>query len=84
LNSVKIWLLKQGVQIDQTLTESDGSYLFPPLLPGSYTVHEVQPAWLRWSTTPNEVTVDVINGQEAIADFGDWNGRPVYLPLILH
>jgi hypothetical protein len=27
--------------------------------------------------------VTVVNGQEAIVDFGDWNGRPVWLPLIV-
>ena len=83
LNRVTIRLLKQGRGFDQTLTESDGAYLFPQLLPGSYAVHEVQPGWLRWSTTPNEVPVTVVNGQEAIANFGDWNGRPTWLPLIL-
>lgn len=83
LVGVIIHLSRAGLQVGQTTTSSDGTYRFANLLPASYTVREAQPAWLRWSTTPDEVTVTVTNGGEAIADFGDWHGRPVWLPLIV-
>jgi len=83
LVGVTINLFQAGLQVGQTVTGSDGAYRFAGLLPGARTVREVQPPWLRWSTTPNEVTVAVVNGGEARTDFGDWNGRPTWLPLNL-
>ncbi len=53
------------------------------LAPGSYTVREVQPAGFRFSSTPNEVTLTLVAGETRSVDFGDWNGRPIYLPLVL-
>jgi hypothetical protein len=46
-------------------------------------VREVQPSWLRYSTTPDEVVVFVGAGQELRVDFGDWNGVAIWLPLIV-
>ena len=64
-------------------TTGDGAYRFAVLLPGTYMVRETQPAWMRWSTTSNQVTVSLAAGETRTVDFGDWNGRPTYLPLIL-
>lgn len=83
LADVRIELLRDGISTDAVTTSDDGSYHFPDLLPGQYTVREVQPAWLRFSTTPDEVGVEVTNGQETIVAFGDWNGLPAWLPLIV-
>lgn len=83
LVGVTVQLFRAGLQIGQALTGGDGSYRFAGLQPGAYIVREVQPAWLRWSTTPNEVAVAVTNGGEVVVDFGDWNGRPFWLPLVL-
>ena len=83
LVDVRIELLQDGKISDTDTTGGDGSYRFTPLAPGTYTVREVQPPWLRFSTTPNEVTVDVRAGRVAVVDFGDWNGRAAWLPLIL-
>ena len=82
LVGVTIQLLRAGAQVGQTLTGGDGAYRFADLPPGEYTVREVQPGWLRFSTTPDEATVDVLAGQQVAVNFGDWNGRPVWLPLI--
>ena len=76
-------LFRGGVQTGQATTAGDGAYRFAALMPGAYLVREVQPAWLRWSTTPDEVSVALAAGETCIADFGDWNGRATYLPLIL-
>jgi protocatechuate 3,4-dioxygenase beta subunit len=64
------------------VTLDDGRYRFPSLSPGAYVVQEVQPAWLRYSSTPDELTVNLAAGQEAIVNFGDWNGLPIWLPLL--
>jgi hypothetical protein len=84
LVGVTVRLFAGAIQVGQTATVGDGTYRFPPLLPGDYRVQELQPAWLRFSSTPDEVRVTVVNGGLAIADFGDWNGWPVWLPLLLH
>ena len=78
-----IHVLQAGAQVDQATTGGDGAYSFVHLSPGAYTISEVPPPWLRWSTTPDEVTVEVLAGQRAEVDFGDWNGRPAWLPLIV-
>ena len=82
LTNTAIRLFAGGLQVGQTTTLGDGTYHFLALPAGRYTVRERQPAWLRWSTTPNEMTVDVPGGQQVEVDFGDWNGRPLWLPLI--
>ncbi len=83
LPNIQLKLLTGGVQVSATATGGDGRYEFGSLLPGLYVVREAQPAWLRFSSTPNEVTVNRPAGGAATADFGDWAGRPMYLPLIL-
>ena len=64
-------------------TGGDGAYRFAALPPGTYLVREIQPGWLRFSTTPDEVPVTLATGETRTVDFGDWDGRPTYLPLIL-
>ncbi len=84
LAAVTLRLLRWDVQIAETQTAPDGSYRFAPLIPGAlYRVREVQPAGWRWSTTPDDVQIGLANGQEAVVNFGDWNGRLVWLPLIV-
>lgn len=83
LVGVTIRLFRAGGQVGQAATDGAGAYRFSGLLPDSYTVREVQPAWLRFSTTPDEVTVTVPPGETAVADFGDWHGWPAWLPLIV-
>ncbi len=80
LVGVTIKLFRAGLQVGQTTTTGDGAYRFAGLLPGAYTVTEVQPAWLLLSTTPDEVIVTVVNGGEMIVDFGDWNGPSTATP----
>ena len=64
-------------------TLGDGSYQFPSLPPGTYRVREQNPPWLRFSSTPNDVLVILSADQDVTVDFGDWNGRPVWVPMIL-
>jgi hypothetical protein len=83
VEGVGIDLLQDGVLKRAGATGSDGTYRFAGLPPGTYLVRERQPDRLRWSTTPAEVTVVLANGATLTVDFGDWNGRGTYLPLIL-
>jgi photosystem II stability/assembly factor-like uncharacterized protein len=83
LIGVQVRLFRDGIQIGQATTAGDGAYDFAVLLPGTYIVRETQPDWMRWSTTSNQVTVSLAAGETRTVDFGDWNGRPTYLPLIL-
>lgn len=84
LAEVTLRLLRWDSQIAETQTAPDGSYRFAPLVPGAlYGVREAQPTGWRWSTTSDEVQMALANGQEAVANFGDWNGWPTWLPLIV-
>ena len=58
------------------------TYRFASLAAGSYRVREAHPSWMRYSSTPDEVTVQIRAGEEGVANFGDWNGRFIYLPLL--
>jgi hypothetical protein len=80
---VQIVLLVQGTPRFSVWTSDDGQYRFAGLTPGSYTVREVQPADFRYSTTANEVPVDLGAGDVRSVDFGDWNGQATWLPLVL-
>ena len=83
LSGVTVKLLRDGVHIGQAATAGDGAYHFSALAPGTYLVREMQPDWVRFSTTPNEMTVALAAGETRTVNFGDWNGRSTYLPLIL-
>ena len=59
-----------GVVITTTTTAGDGSYLFPGIDPGSYSVRETDPNGFV-STTANLVPITVPPGGAANAQFGD-------------
>jgi hypothetical protein len=40
-----------------------------------------RPGRLRQSTTPDEASLPLANGQHAEVSFGDWNGWPRWLPV---
>ena len=50
---------------------------------GGYIVSASQPTRLRFSTTPNVIALALAAGETRTVDFGDWAGRPTWLPLIL-
>jgi hypothetical protein len=79
---VQVVLSEEGTAIS-VRTDVDGGYRFMGLAPGSYSVRETQPAGWRFSTTSDEVTVALAAGDTRSVDFGDWNGRPTWLPLVL-
>jgi hypothetical protein len=83
LAGVQITLFRDGAQIERVVTLGDGSYSLPPLSSGEYLVRETQPAWLRYSSTPDDVPVTLAAGQHATVDFGDWAGIPLWLPMML-
>jgi hypothetical protein len=80
---VVVKLLVGGNQIASITTLGDGSYNFTQLPAGDYWVLEVNPPWLHYSTTPDEVPVTIINGVQSVVNFGDWNGLPAWLPFML-
>jgi hypothetical protein len=83
LAGVNVVLLQEGRQVGQQVTAGDGSYSFTSLPAGEYMVRESQPEWLRYSSTPDEVTLRLAVGQRATVNFGDWNGLPAWLPLVV-
>ena len=83
LEGVVIQLWKAGVRVSERYTDSDGRYAFTNLSSGIYTVSEEQPAWLRFSSTPNERPVILLAIQNATVSFGDWNGLKLWVPLLL-
>jgi hypothetical protein len=83
LMGVRVKLLVSGVQIGETTSAGDGHYAFTILLPGTYQIQEVQPSWLRFSSTPNEVTIIITGGEYAVVNFGDWTGLGTWMPLII-
>ena len=82
LPAITIQLWRDNVQISAETTDGNGDYRFASVAVGSYRVREAHPSWMRYSSTPDEVTVQIRAGEEGVANFGDWNGRFVYLPLL--
>ncbi len=83
LVGVQIRLVKAGVTIAQATTDSTGYYGFPWVAAGEYVVREVHPTWVRFSSTSDAVPVTLVVGSVAVVDFGDWDGLPTWLPLVL-
>ena len=83
LYSVTIQLWRSGAQIGAQLTDVNGNFHFGNLRRDVYLVRESQPFWLRFSSTPNDVVVDLAAGSQAWVKFGDWDGRSLWLPLIM-
>jgi hypothetical protein len=83
LVGVRIRLLAGGSVIGETTTSGAGEYEFGSLLPGAYSLLETQPTWLKFSSTPDLVSVLVVAGESKVVNFGDWTGVPSWLPLLL-
>jgi large repetitive protein len=64
----------QGRLVDITTTTGpDGTYSFPNLVGGSYTVTQTQPT-AYGNATPNVVAVTLVGGTPSTADFGETDG----------
>ena len=48
-----------------------------------YVLLAAHPAWLRFSSTADSVPVTLTVGVNVAVDFGDWDGLPTWLPLIV-
>ena len=83
LVGITVQLYRGAALIGVTSSGGDGSYAFAGLPPDSYRLREINPPWLRLSTTPDEVTEGLAAGEVVKVGFGDWNGRGTYLPLLL-
>ena len=82
LARVRINILQDGILIRDAITSADGGYSFQMAPPGHYTVAEINPPDLAYSSTPDEVIVSVGVGESVLVDFGDWSGAHIYLPLL--
>ncbi len=82
LYGVEVTLLRGRLTIGKLRTRGDGRYRFDSLPPGDYVVRETQPEWLRFSSTADEAQVALAPAAEPTANFGDWAGRALYLPLM--
>ena len=83
LLGVPVRLFTDGVLLGTVTTRAGGAYRFPHLPPGAYMVQEMHPAWMRFSSSPDAVPVTVTGGEDAVVAFGDWNGFPSWLPLLM-
>jgi hypothetical protein len=78
-----VGLYANGTQVGSVTTQSDGAYGFASLLAGSYYLQEINPPEARFSSTPDEMSIVLAEGQHVSGDFGDWNGFATWLPLLL-
>ena len=83
LAGASVGLYANGTQVGLVTTQSDGAYGFRSLSPGSYYLQESNPPNARFSTTPDEMSITLAEGQHVTMDFGDWNGFATWLPLLL-
>jgi hypothetical protein len=72
-----------GVQIGAATSQGNGGYAFASLPSGAYELRQVQPEWLPFSSTADVVPIVVHAGEVVTVDFGDWNGLPSYLPVLV-
>ena len=70
LANVTVDLRSSGVLISTTTTLPEGSYAFPDVQPGAYTVEETDPPGYA-STTPNVVPISLPPAGAVAVDFGD-------------
>ena len=80
---VAVRLYSGGLFLGELRTEGDGLFEFRSLSPGDFRVVEVNLAGL-FSSTPDEVTVDLRAGDVVEIRFGDWEGLSTWLPMALH
>lgn len=80
---VEVSLYLGGALRGVVRTDLNGEYVISGLTPGSYVVKHAPRKGLLLST-PGQVTVNVEAGKEAVVNFGQWVGRPTWLPLILN
>jgi hypothetical protein len=83
LGGVTVELWHEGAQIGAQVTDLGGGFEFALLAPGAYVVRQTRPVWLRYSTTPSEVSLTVQAGQVHEVAFGNWEGWRMWLPLVL-
>ncbi len=71
-----IRLMKEGAEVDSTVTAADGSYSFMGVVPGSYTVEEVaQSGWTQsYPASPGTHPVTLLSGVPGPTDldFGNY------------
>jgi hypothetical protein len=72
-----------GAQVATTTTQEDGFYVFPQVTPGHFVVREINPQSAPFSTTPDEVALEILAGRQYSVDFGDWSGLQLWLPAVL-
>jgi hypothetical protein len=72
-----------GVQIGAATSQGNGGYAFALLPPGAYELRQIRPGWLRFTSTADVVPIVVRAGEDITVNFGDWNGLPSYLPVLV-
>ena len=83
LAGASVGLYVNGAQVGLVTTTTEGAYHFIGLQPGSYYLQEINPPEMRFSSTPDELSITLTQGQRVIVNFGDWDGLSTWLPLLL-
>ena len=79
---VPVHLYSGALLVGEIRTDGHGCFGLASLMPGRYRVVETNLVGM-FSSTPDEVEVDVRVGDSMQIGFGDWAGHPLWLPLVL-
>ena len=79
---VPVRLYSGALLVGEIRTDAHGRFGLASLMPGRYRVVETNLVGM-FSSTPDEVGVDVRAGDSVQIGFGDWAGHPLWLPLVL-
>jgi protocatechuate 3,4-dioxygenase beta subunit len=71
LGGVEVQIWRGNAKDITTTTNANGQYVFVNMLPGGFTMKEINPPGYV-STTPDEVFINMGNPRAATVNFGDW------------
>ncbi len=80
LAGAEVSLWQSTTEVTSTVTGESGMFSFV-VMPGAYKIREADPGGY-YSSTPNDLDVQVTAGSTVQADFGDYPAIEMYLPVV--